>query len=265
LEVVSGGARVPVGGPRQQRILAMALAHNNRWVTARQLIDCVWPTDPPATAQVQVRNAVGALRRALVAAGLRSADLRHDVGGYVLDTGGSVLDRQVFGELVAQARLLASAGDLAAAAGTLRTADDLWRGPAMAGLADGPLEIEAVRLEELRLHVSEERVAIELALGRHDTLVPELIRLAGNHPGRDRLQHALLVALCRAGRPADALLAFDRLRQRLATELGVEPSPQLWRLRREILAGRGAGRPPRERRPGATRRLRHRWTPAPSG
>jgi DNA-binding SARP family transcriptional activator len=212
---------------------------------------------------VQVRNGVGALRRALVAAGMRAEDLRLGVGGYLLNTAASVVDRLRFEELVGQARRRARGGELAEASAVLRAADDLWRGPAMAGIAHGPLEIEAVRLEEVRLQVVEERVAIELALGRHAALVPELTRLAGSHPGRDRLQHALLAALCRAGRPADALVAFERLRQRLRTELGVEPSPQLWRLRREILAGQDVRWPSYRRHPDAVRAgRRRRWTPA---
>jgi DNA-binding SARP family transcriptional activator len=111
----------------------------------------------------------------------------------------------------------------------------LWRGPAIAGLADGPLEPDAMSMEESRLQVVEDRIEAELALGRNAHLVPELVALTRAHPGRDRLQEALLISLVRGGRPTDALVTFDRLRNDLRTELGLEPSRRLRELRQAIL------------------------------
>ncbi|MEV0457929.1 AfsR/SARP family transcriptional regulator [Catellatospora methionotrophica] len=213
------------------------VANSDRWVGVSRLVDCLWPDDPPATADRQVRNCAASLRRTLVEAGLAPADLAVGSGGYLLRTGGCEVDRQRFESLVAAARRDRDAGDLPAAAAGLRAADRLWRGPALAGLAEGALAAEALRLEEWRLQAVEDRVAVELDLGLHRVLVPELLSLADAHPGRDRLQCALMVALCRAGSAAGALHAFDRVRSRLSVELGVPPGSALQRARRAILAG----------------------------
>ena len=45
----------------------------------------------------------------------------------------------------------------------------------------------------------------------------------------------LMKALYRAGRQADALRAFQRYRNRIGDELGLEPSPELCRLEEQIL------------------------------
>jgi hypothetical protein len=117
----------------------------------------------------------------------------------------------------------------------------LWCGPAIAGLAEGVLEPPALSLEESRLQVIEDRVEAELGLGRYARVLPELIALARAHPGRDRLQAALMVALYRGGRSVDALASFDRLRDSLRTELGLDPSRRLRALRQAILTEDEAG------------------------
>src|SRR2546421_614581 len=75
----------------------------------------------------------------------------------------------------------------------------------------------------------------ELALGRHDELVPELERLIAAEPYREhaRAQHAL--ALYRSGRQAEALAACRAARELLVEELGVDPGPELQELERRIL------------------------------
>jgi WD40 repeat protein len=112
----------------------------------------------------------------------------------------------------------------------------LWRGPALDDLARQPsLRPEAARLEELRVAATEERVAAELDLGRHRELVPELETLVAASPLRERLWGQLMVALYRSGRQGDALVAYQRARELLAEELGIDPSPQLRRLQEQVL------------------------------
>jgi len=235
LEVRNSIGEVPLGGRRQQRIMATLLVWGNQLVTATKLIDSVWPSAPPSTVRSQVNNCVAALRRTLVAAGLPAGALRRGPNGYVLGVDPAAFDRARFEDLVACARREARAGRRAEAAGGFRAAEALWRGPAIAGLADGVLEGEALRLEELRWQAIEGRVELELNLGRHHELLPEMIALTRTHPGRDRLQAVLMLALHRSGRTADALAAFDHLRHLMRTELGLEPSSRLQALRQAIL------------------------------
>lgn len=93
----------------------------------------------------------------------------------------------------------------------------------------------ATRLEELRLECVEERIAAELALGRHYDVVADLEALVVKHPLRERLCAQLMVGMYSCGRQVDALAAYRALRRTLRTELGLEPGPELRRLERAIL------------------------------
>jgi predicted ATPase/DNA-binding SARP family transcriptional activator len=124
------------------------------------------------------------------------------------------------------------------AAATLREALALWRGPALADAAGaGFAEPAAVRLEALHLGAVEHRIEADLAVGADGNLVAELDELVAEHPRRERLHGQLMRALARAGRPADALAVYERLRGRLAEELGIDPSGELQAVHLSLLRG----------------------------
>jgi DNA-binding SARP family transcriptional activator len=169
------------------------------------------------------------------------------------------LDAARFQDGFTAGRAALEAGRYAEAAQTLHQALDLWRSPVLADLADYAFtRPEAARLGELRLAALEARIDADLALGRHDALTAELDQLAAGHPLRERLHGQLMLALYRCGRQADALAAYRRARELLASELGIDPGEPLRRLHDRILAQdpatrlarwpRGAARPPGRRR-----------------
>src|SRR5581483_7145322 len=130
----------------------------------------------------------------------------------------------------------AGAAEPEEAAGRLREALALWRGPALADFAYEPFVQAAIgRLEEVHLLAIEMRVDADLALGRHAALVAELDALAAEHPLRERLRGQLMLALYRSGRQAEALAAYQTARRTLVDELGIEPSAALQELERAIL------------------------------
>ncbi len=122
------------------------------------------------------------------------------------------------------------------AATLLRHALGLWRGEALSDVqASTLLEVEAARLDELRLAAVEDRISAELADGCHHRLVPELDALVAAHPLRERLWQQRIVALYRCGRQAEALRACAAIRRHLREELGVEPGPALRALEVAVL------------------------------
>jgi basic membrane lipoprotein Med (substrate-binding protein (PBP1-ABC) superfamily) len=128
------------------------------------------------------------------------------------------------------------ASDPGGAAAELEAALGLWRGPAFDDFADQPsLQIEAARLEELRLAVVEELMQARLSAGQPADVIVELERLTRNHPYREEFRALHMLALYRAGRQADALRAYQATRDVLSEELGILPSPRLRRLEEQIL------------------------------
>ena len=119
---------------------------------------------------------------------------------------------------------------------TLRQALSLWQGPALADFRYGPFaQAEIARLEELRLTCLEERVEADLALGSASVLIPELQRLVGEHPVRERLRGQLMLALYRDGRETEALEVYREFRSVLREELGLDTTPLLRKLEAAIL------------------------------
>src|SRR5262249_47552852 len=150
--------------------------------------------------------------------------------GYLLAVEPEDLDLARFERLLDEAR----ATDPEHASRLLRNALELWRGEALAEFAGEPFaQIEAGRLDDLRLAALEERIQADLTLGRHAGLIGELEVLIDAHPERERLREQLMLALYRSGRQAEALGEYRRVREML-DELGLEPSLNLQRLQRQI-------------------------------
>jgi DNA-binding SARP family transcriptional activator len=240
LEVSRSGRAVPLGGPRQRAVLALLLVEANRVVSMDRLAEDVWGGAPLAGWVTTLQTYVFHLRRTL-----EPDRVRGDAGGvlatrrrgYLLRLEREQLDAALFEDGFTAGRAALEAGRYAEAAGTLRTALDLWRGPVLADLADYAFtRPEAARLEELRLAALEARIDADMALGRHDGLTAELEQLTAEHPLRERLRGQLMLALYRCGRQAEALVAYRRAHDLLADELGVEPAEPLQRLQASVLA-----------------------------
>ena len=231
IEVVGDEGPIPLGAPKQRALLALLLLNANTVVSRDRLVDVLWGAEPPKSAVSSLQVYVHGLRRALGGERIE----RHGTG-YRLHLDPSALDLSRFERFVDQAAAALASGRAADAAEDLRRALDLWRGQPLADLAGEPVhEAEATQLEEQRLRAVELLHDAELALGRHDKLVPELERLIAAEPYREHLraQHAL--ALYRSGRQADALAACRAARELLVEELGVDPGPELQELERRIL------------------------------
>ncbi|MEU6056667.1 BTAD domain-containing putative transcriptional regulator [Streptomyces sp. NPDC047097] len=233
LEVRESGRAVRLSGMRRRRLLALLLLDAGRTVSTDTLVDGLWE-DPPASARHQVHNAIRDLRAALVTregGGLVTAD-----AGYRLDVPPGAVDAHRFTEGVRAARAARREGRDTEAARLLRSAVELWRGDAFAGIDCPAVTAAAAGLDEQRLTAVEELMDLRLAAGEAASLVAELSTLTAAHPLRDALRGSLMLALHRSGRQADALAVYEEGRCLLAEELGLEPGPGLRRLHAEVLA-----------------------------
>ena len=237
---LAGAEMAPVAQQLLRVLTGMLGLAAGRAVSVQALIDGLWGEDATPEREKNLHSRISALRRLLEEAepGRGGSRVVRSGDGYLLRLDPGCLDVQEFTALAERARGMARSGDPAGAAGLFREALALWRGPALEDAAPWCpwLAGEAARLEEARAAAGEERIECDLALGMHAEAVTEIASLAEAFPLRERLAGQLMVALWRCGRRGDALAAYDRTRRVLATELGLDPGPELLRLHAQLLA-----------------------------
>ncbi len=244
LQVVGDdGRELALGGRMPRAVLALLLLRANEVVSSDQLVEELWAGAPPASGVKGLHVHVSRLRRAL-AADHSDSDRERLVttaGGYVLKVDPEELDAQRCEQLLGEGRSLLAAGRPEQALAALSGAVELWRGAVLADFQyDAFAQGEVARLGELHAVVLEERIAIEMLLGREAQVLGELERLVRDYPYRERLRGQLMLALYRTGRQAEALAAYRAGRAALVDELGIEPSIELRQLHEAILAQDGA-------------------------
>ncbi|MER5868016.1 BTAD domain-containing putative transcriptional regulator [Kitasatospora sp. NPDC002040] len=204
-----------------------------------QLLNALWPIDDaPASARKILQNAVWGLRQLLTAGQGRqgAVALVTQAPGYRLQVDPEEIDLYRYQRQVEEGRAKLAAGDPAQAARLLREALALWRGTALADLAEaGVCWPELTTIQSARLDAMEDCFEAELACGRHHEVLPELEAMATTAALRERFYGQLVLALYRCGRQADALNAYSRLRAALVEELGLEPGRELQSLQQAIL------------------------------
>jgi len=238
LEVLDEGGPVELGGTKKRATLGYLLTNVNRVAAVSDLIRVLWSEgDAPISARKIIQNAVWGLRQTLTSdsAGA-SVALETQPPGYKLSIDPDSIDYHRFLAMAARGRESLAAGDLASAAQVLRRALALWRGPALADLAEtGIVWPELSAFQGRRLDVLEDLFEAELALGRHQAVLGELEQMIEETGLRERAHAQLMVALYRSGRQAEALNVYSRVRATLIEELGLEPGYDLQALQRAIL------------------------------
>jgi len=233
LEVWRGDDLVDIGSSNERKVLTALLVDANAVVSTSRLIDVVWGEDPPASDRNALQTYVARLRRRL-GTDTMPAPIVTRPPGYAIELRADQLDALQFRALLGEAR---AADDPERALELLDGGLQLWRGPAFAEFADDDVaRAEATRLEELRHTAVEERVEALLALARSADAVSVLEGVVTTHPLRERPHAQLMLALARDGRQVEALRVYQRYRERLADELGLEPSASLRELEGQILA-----------------------------
>lgn len=227
LEVIDDDRHLTPRAPKRRALLCLLLLRAGELVTVDEIADALWESQPPPAARNAIQGHVSALRRLLGGERIETHGTGYTIG---LEEG--ELDLHCFERLVTDAR----GRPPGERAEMLRGALALFRGASLeefryASFASG----EAARIEDLRMLTLEDRIDAELELGRHAEVIPELELLVGDAPLRERLWRLLMLALYRSGRQAEALAAYQDIRQLLDKELGIGPGPELRGLERGIL------------------------------
>ncbi|NUT97869.1 MAG: tetratricopeptide repeat protein [Saccharothrix sp.] len=225
-----GGRPVDPGPARQRLVLAVLAVEAGRAVPVERLAERVWGAAPPRRPRETLHSYVSRLRQVLAAGGM---SVQRRSGGYALVGDSSTVDLHRFRDLCGLAR--AAAGDDERVEALLAEAVALWRGAALTGV-DG--EWAAAERDRLRLDLLAAELDLtdaRLRLGAGEELVAQLAARTDAHPLDERVAAQYMRALYRAGRAADALEHYRRLRERLVEDLGTDPGEALRRLHRLIL------------------------------
>ncbi len=237
LEVWRDGSRLVVPGGRRASVLAALLVHAGRAVDADALLEAAWGAELPADPRAALYTVISRLRSLLGEGSIGS-----DPSGYRIEVAPAGFDARRFEDLCRRA----GATGPEQAARLLDEALSLWRGSAYVEFADRAFaEVEAQRLELLRLDACEERARTALELDDPAGAVRRLEGLLAEQPFREHAVALLMTALQRCGRTATALDCYQEHRRRLAEDLGLDPAPVVQALHARLLAG-GAhrGTPP---------------------
>ena len=228
-----GDAEVPpaaFGGRKARTLLRVLAVRRPDLVPHDALADALWPDRLPADPATNLGVLVNRARRALGDPGV----IVTGSGGYAL--GPCVVDVDEFLAAVDRAR----AGDGAACVEALA----LWGEP-----LPEDVDAEWARTARERLRRAHTEVCLRAARAATDPRVAaaHAADAVADDPLAESAVLALAEALAAAGDPAAALAALAALRERLADELGVDPSPAAERLYLALLRGEVAQR----RRPAA--------------
>jgi predicted ATPase/DNA-binding SARP family transcriptional activator len=201
-------------------------------VSAERLVEELWAGDAAQTQRNTLQSKIAMLRRALGPTAIVSRD-----GGYALAVDASQVDALVALRQATTAVRLRDLGDAEGAADVCASTLALFGGPGLEAAGDAEwADVHRTRIEEAHSVLLEIHFWARLQLGDVGAVIGELEAAVAAYPYQESLWELLITALYRAGRQADALATYQRVRRNLADDLGLDPGPQLQRLEQRILA-----------------------------
>jgi predicted ATPase/DNA-binding SARP family transcriptional activator len=229
--VSSQEGEIEIHGAVRRRLLTRLLLSPNSPVSVDRLKEDLWDGEPPPGAASTLKSHVSLLRRSLGTGRLSSRG-----GGYVISLAPHELDALAFETESAAGWAQMRANDFSNAVKTFGAGLARWRGAALAEVADTVWgRPEAVRLGEMRAATTEAWLESRIILGESREVVPDAEAAVAESPLREGIWAKLIIALFLSGSQADALRAYQRLREMLGDELGISPSRELVMLEGAIL------------------------------
>jgi DNA-binding SARP family transcriptional activator len=219
-------------GRQGRALLAFLILHRNRSPSRDELIDALWPSNPPSSPADSLTSVLARVRRAVghdVITGRTQLTIRLDSK--------SEIDVEIALSALADAERRLAARDPSA---TITLADVALEiiGRRLLPELDAPwIDTKRAELAALEPGLLELRTRAGLAIGGAELSKAERSArmLAERHPYRES-GHALLMEVqARHGNVAEAMQTYQRLRELLREELGTAPSPSVVALHDQLL------------------------------
>jgi predicted ATPase/DNA-binding SARP family transcriptional activator len=224
---------VPVPGGKTSELLVRLALEAGVFVRTDRIVEDLWAADAVNTRRNTLQSKVVKLRRAFG----DPLAIVSGAGGYRLAVEPSQVDALVVLRDTVTASQLLDAGDVRGAADLSASALELYRGEVLQAAGDGDwATVHRARLDEARVNLMETRFSARMRLGDVGDVIGELEAAVATHAYQEGLWVLLITALYRAGRQADALASYQRVRTQLVDELGLDPGPELRRLEQQILS-----------------------------
>ncbi|MFD0268770.1 BTAD domain-containing putative transcriptional regulator [Streptomyces sp. NPDC127106] len=231
------GRPVDAGGRLARMVLVQLLLARGAVVPTERIIERLWPTRVPSSAQASLHAYIARLRRVLEPERAPRTPARLLLSapyGYALALEADAVDAWVFESRV----LTCSAPQLPArvAAEGLSEALAWWGGAPYAEFSNEPWTAgERARLEEVHRTARERLTAARLAVGEATRALADAGALTREQPLHEEGWRLLALALWARDRQGDALAALRQARRVLGEELGVAPGSALLELEQALL------------------------------
>ncbi len=232
VEVCRDGERLAVPAGKTTEVLMYLALAGGTTVRTERLFEDLWGGEAAVVGKNALQSKVSQLRRAL-------GDPLLVLGrgtGYTLALDPDAVDALHVTRLADEAAAFRQAGEASATDRACSSALALYRGESLFDASDAEwLMPHRAHFEALRLRLVEHQLGARMDLGASGEVISELETLADAYPLREGFSALLMTALYRDGRQAEALAAYRRVREQLAEELGLDPSPDLQKLEQRIL------------------------------
>jgi SARP family transcriptional regulator, regulator of embCAB operon len=227
-------------GQKPRQVLALLMANAGKMVLPAVLSEELWGDRPPKTGPATVQTYIYKIRDALGDTSRPDHEkiIRTVPGGYCFATKPSTVDALAFIESVKVQ--VPRAGDderqLRRVLERLEASMALLRGPLLTDVKRGAVLQRFIEgFNEYHKMALLRRIKVCIMLGEYDEVLPELVMLSAAHPCDESYAMWQMLALYRAGRQAEALEIFRKLRSNVIQELGLDLSPRVQALRDMIL------------------------------
>jgi SARP family transcriptional regulator, regulator of embCAB operon len=226
-----GETRIQLCGPLLARLLFAYLVLERRQPEGRDILaDVIWGDEPPDALESALSALLSRLRRVV------SLDGRFEVR--LLLPADTWVDVEVAAEALHRAESAVAREDWGGAWGPARVAQHVCErtflpGETSAWAAGRRAALEATLIRALELAGLS---ALRIGGSELNTAERAARRLAELAPLRESGTRLLMEVMERRGNRAEALLAYEELRQRLRDELGVGPSAETVEAHRRLLA-----------------------------
>jgi predicted ATPase/DNA-binding SARP family transcriptional activator len=225
------GVDVTPRARKQRAVLAFLALKVGSVARVSDLVDALWGDSPILRAEKVIQGYISDLR-----AVVGRETIQTEPDGYRLSIPPEAVDVTRFEQMLRSSAQALDAKDPGGALEWFDQASVLWRGEPLPDLADQISgEAEATHLRELYQAGLERSFEARLALGEAESLIADLETAVAEEPYRERRWEQLMIALYRAGRQAEAIRAYQRLRTALDEGLGIEPREQTKALEAAIL------------------------------